>query len=73
MPKKPTDSRDYGRRLYVGKEPYTQKFRNHTTAHYDWLYKLRQSESKKPYLNDDYPSMEYSFSPWNPVIPPPAV
>lgn len=70
IPKNTIGDRDRGKRLYVGRGPYQRRMRTRTIAEYDRSWQQRQSESKKPWKDADYPEMEYHFDPWTPVIPP---
>jgi hypothetical protein len=78
MPK-PTNTigdRDFARRLYVGKRPYTQKMKGASNSAMDRIRRVPHSEAKKPYIgDDDYPEMEYWFTPWTPppYKPPPPI
>jgi hypothetical protein len=68
-PQNTIGDRDYGKRLYVGKKPYFHKMHTVTDAMMDRRTRPKHSESKKPYMEDSYPDMEYSFDPWDPRFP----
>lgn len=66
--------REYGRRLYATDLPYEEAMDQLTQKYLDSVKLIKQSEFKKPYLEDDYVAMEYAHNPpsWpiNPYAPP---
>ena len=51
--------REYGRRMYVSKKPYSEQIRIPTDKNQDDQIDKKHSEFKKPYLSDTYEEMEY--------------
>jgi len=74
--------RDYGRRHYLSDREYQEQMRETTDFAVDSRIKLPHSEHKKPWAEDDYPTMEYAwdppgftppgFPPWPDDIPDPS-
>jgi hypothetical protein len=58
-------NRDYGRRPYISDKSYQQQMRGVPDSVRDRIFKMPHSESKKPYLGDEYPEMEYAFTPFD--------
>jgi len=63
-----------GRRLYASDLPYEEAMDQLSQKYLDSVKLIKQSEFKKPYLEDDYSAMEYAYNPpsWpiNPYAPP---
>lgn len=57
-------NRDYGRRPYISDDEYQDQMRGGTDKARDNIIKLPHSESKKPYMDDEYPAMEYGLTPF---------
>lgn len=76
MADKPTGTEmDYGRRAYMNSPDYMTAMKRRTDKHLDNTRDRIHSDDKKPYLNDEFPEMEYFFTPynpppWTPVVPP---
>lgn len=62
---------DFGRRLYAANLSYSEAMKQTTQKYMDSMMLIKQSEFEKPYREDDYNTMEYSFEPPNPPEYPP--
>ena len=54
---------EYGRRLYASDLPYEEAMDQLSQKYLDSVKLIKQSEFKKPYLEDDYVPMEYAYYP----------
>ena len=62
--------RDYGRRLYATDVSYPEAMRQKTQKYLDSVMLIKHSEFEKPYLEDDYETMQYGPIPPIPPMPP---
>ena len=67
-----TTGRDYGHRPYMNSSGYWDAMRRPTESQYDDRIKRPHSDDKKPYMEDEYPEMEYFWTPYDPpnLVPP---
>ena len=63
--------KDYGHRPYMDSDDYTSAMKRPADKAYDNQVKRPHSDDKKPYFPDDYPEMEYFYTPYDPPIFPP--
>lgn len=68
--KTPT-GKDYGRRLYLTDRPYMDQMQDTTNQASLEILAFKHSEFEKPYISDDYPDMQYRYSPPQPGPVPP--
>lgn len=54
---------EFGRRMYATDLPYEEAMDQLTQKHLDTVKLIKQSEFKKPYLEDAYVPMEYGYNP----------
>jgi len=67
-----TSGLDYGHRTYMTADDYTSAMARASDKAIDNRFKRPHSDDKKPYYNDEYPEMEYHWTPYDPpnFIPP---
>ena len=63
---------DYGHRTYMDADDYTSAMARGSDKAIDNRFKRPHSDDKKPYYNDEYPEMEYFWTPYDPpnFVPP---
>ena len=69
---KETTGRDYGHRLYMDAGDYTESIMRPSDKQFDDRVQRPHSDDKKPYMGDEYPEMEYYWTPYDPphLVPP---
>jgi len=67
-----TSGLDYGHRTYMTADDYTSAMARASDKAVDNRFKRPHSDDKKPYYNDEYPEMEYHWTPYDPpnFVPP---
>lgn len=73
MADKPTTTgKDYGHRIYMNTTSYPEAIGRPSDKQYDNRVKRPHSDDKKPYYEDEYPEMEYFWTPYDPphLLPP---